>query len=50
MSTILLIAQGALFGFLTGLLFPIDSNPLVFFSLIITNAVLVISYGATEND
>lgn len=50
MNTFFLVLQSALFGFITGLQFPIDSNPLVFFSLLIANAVLVVAYGDTKDD
>jgi hypothetical protein len=50
MNTIFLIAQGALFGFLTSLLFPISTHPFEVLALLLLNAVLVVSYGATKND
>ena len=50
MNTFFLVLQSALFGFISGLLFPIDSHPLVFFSLILTNTILVAGYGATKDD
>lgn len=50
MSTILLIAQSGLFGFIVGLQFPLDTHPLQFFALIALNAVLTTAFGATNND
>jgi hypothetical protein len=48
MSLPLLIIQAGLVGALTGMMYPVTEDPVMFFLWVIPNAILVVAYGVAK--
>jgi hypothetical protein len=48
MPLLLIIIQGGLIGVITGMTYPVNEDPLMFFLWVIPNAILVAAYGAAK--
>jgi hypothetical protein len=48
MSLLILLVQAGLVGLLTGMIYPVAEEPVMFFLWVIPNAFLVVAFGVAK--